>query len=312
MRIVFFGSGNFAVPILKFLLENNEDVVAVVTQADKRAGRGLCLKPTAIKEFTLKSSIPADLYQPSSIKDPDFIGRIKKLSPDIFIVVSYGDLIGKDLLDIPAVMPLNIHSSLLPKYRGAAPINWAIINGDKETGITIFKMNSALDKGDIILQKRCSIEHDLDVCGLEQKLSGISIQALEQALFKIKSGNFPLYPQKGPGCYAPRLKKEDGFINWNCSAQEIYNRIRGLRPWPSAYTYLDFKIFKILSAEIDESDYPGAVSSEVIRLGKSGLIVKCGQHALRLNKVQLEGGKAMGIGDFLRGHNIKSGCKLGA
>ncbi|MDD5613458.1 MAG: methionyl-tRNA formyltransferase [Candidatus Omnitrophica bacterium] len=312
MKIVFFGSGNFAVPVLKFLLENNEDVVAIVTQADKRAGRGLSLRPTAVKEFMLKCNISIDLYQPLSVKDPDFIDCIKKLNSDIVIVVSYGDLISEDLLSIPKVMPLNIHASLLPKYRGAAPINWAIINGEHETGITVFKMNSALDKGDIILQKKCAIEHNLDSCGLEQKLSDISIQAVKEALLKIKSGGITLCPQRGQSSYAPRLKKEDGFINWEGSAWDIYNRIRGLRPWPSAYTYLDFKIFKILSAEVDESDYPGVVSSGIIRLGKSSLAVKCGRHALKLHKVQLEGGRAMKIEDFLRGHNIRPDCKLGA
>ncbi len=313
MNIVFFGSGRFAVPALKYLLNrDNVSLKAVITQPDRRAMRGMHLKPTDVADFISKSDFKAGLFKPEDINSESSKSKLQSLSADIFIVASYGSIISKEILSLASIAPLNIHGSLLPKYRGAAPVSWALINGEEETGVTIFKMNERLDSGDIILKKSFVITEDMDAESLERVLADESVGLLERVLESLDKGGLELYPQKGEASYAPKIKRADGLIDWSLSAADIANRVRGLLPWPGVFSYLDFKVIKIYKAKAGFQDYSDAVASEVVRVENDHFSVKCGRGLLDIFEVQLEGKKRMAVKDFLLGHKIKPGLKLGA
>ena len=254
MKIVFFGSSSFAAPILEKLAES-EEIVLVVTQPDRRKGRSLQIAPTAVK---LKSEeLGIKTFQPAKVNSEESIAFLKKFNADLFIVVSFGQIMSKAVLSLPKLYCLNIHASLLPEYRGAAPINWAIANGEKETGVTIMRMNEKMDEGDIVLKDTLHIGESEDAIALTKKLSIKGAGLLLDAIKLIKDDEVELTAQDdSKSTYAPKLKKEDGLIDWAKSADEIYNRIRAFAPWPGCFTHLDEKILKIWKARpiIDSGD----------------------------------------------------------
>ena len=290
MNIVFFGSSQFAVPSLQALIASRHKIACTVTQPDRKGGRGLHLQGTAVKTIAEESHI--QIYQPQQINEDQALKFLKSLDPDLFIVVSYGQIISQKILDIPKTFSLNVHASLLPKYRGAAPINWAIIKGDKATGITVMKMVKEMDAGPIILQKAISISEDDTAPTLEDKLSRIAAQLLIDSLGSIENNNFKLNPQdENKVSFAPKLKKEDGLINWNNSAQDIYNLIRGCVSWPGAFTCYKGKLLKIYKAKISSQVRKFASSNpgEILEASKEGIVVFTGKGNIIIEELQIEG-----------------------
>ena len=311
MKIVFFGSGSFAIPALKYLIDSDPvELAAVVTQPDRKSGRGLVLKSTEVKDCVESAGFKGLLFQSGDVGDPCFMEKISELKPDLFVVSCFGQILNKELLEVPEIMAVNIHASLLPKYRGAAPVNWAAMNGEEITGVTIFKMNEKLDAGEIISRKACAIKPDDNSVVLEKRLADIGRKLLEGFLGVAANKEYCLSPQAGEASYAPKLKKQDGLIDWNLDAGTILNKVRGLQPWPNAYTYIDSKLFKIYRAEV--IDCEGGVPAEIIETAKDNIKVKCGGNTvLRVFEVQIEGRRKMTVKEFLSGHKVNAGVKLG-
>jgi len=310
MKIVFFGSGGFAVPALKYLIDSDVDEIpAVVTQPDRRSGRGMGFKSTEVKEYVESSGFKGLFFQVGDLGDSGFMEKISGLNPDLFVVACFGQILNKELLAVPKIMAVNIHASLLPKYRGAAPVNWAIINGEKTTGVTIFKMNEELDAGEIISQRSCAIMPEDNSVVLENRLADIGKELLGSFLKTVADKRYSLSPQTGEVSYAPKLKKQDGLIDWNLDASSIFNRIRGLQPWPNAYTYMNSKLLKIYHAEVIDCEY--GVPAEIFEVAKDNIKVKCGSKALIIFEVQIEGKRKMTVKEFLSGHKVNTGVKLG-
>jgi methionyl-tRNA formyltransferase len=307
MRIVFMGTPEFAVPSLKALIESGDEVVAVVTQPDKPKGRGLEVTPPPVKTLAQKHGIP--VLQPQKIKTEEFLKQLEELKPDIICVVAYGKILPKGILELPKYGCINVHASLLPKYRGAAPINWAIIRGEKVTGITTMKMDEGMDTGDILLQREVPIEDEDTAETLSHKLSLTGAEVLIETLNLLKEGKLKPIPQNhSQATYAPMLKKEDGEIDWGKTAEEIRNLVRGTLPWPGAYTFLDNKILKVYKVRVVEGQgKPG----EVIKSDKETLRVATGENALDILELQIEGGKRLDTATFLRGRKIREGTILG-
>lgn len=305
MNIVFFGTSEFAVPSLERLAKSRHKILAVVTQPDRKKGRFQKLTQPAVKEAALKLGLP--VFQPPDLNDSEIIERLKAFKADLFVVVSYGNILKKNILEIPLKFCVNLHGSLLPKYRGAAPVNWAIINGDELTGASVIKMNEKMDEGDIILNKEVPILTPDTAQSLSMRLAYEGSQVLVQALDLIDSGKASLQKQdNAKASYAPKLKKEDGIINWNKTALEIISHIRGMQPWPGAYTYLAGKLIKVCKASI----YGTTLSAEpgkVLAMEKDGLLVGTGLGAIVLEELQPESSRRMDINAFLAGHKLKAG-----
>ncbi|GIW46467.1 MAG: methionyl-tRNA formyltransferase [Deltaproteobacteria bacterium] len=301
------GTPEFAVPSLKALIESGDEVVAVVTQPDKPKGRGLEVTPPPVKTLAQKHGIP--VLQPQKIKTEEFLKQLEELKPDIICVVAYGKILPKGILELPKYGCINVHASLLPKYRGAAPINWAIIRGEKVTGITTMKMDEGMDTGDILLQREVPIEDEDTAETLSHKLSLTGAEVLIETLNLLKEGKLKPIPQNhSQATYAPMLKKEDGEIDWGKTAEEIRNLVRGTLPWPGAYTFLDNKILKVYKVRVVEGQgKPG----EVIKSDKETLRVATGENALDILELQIEGGKRLDTATFLRGRKIREGTILG-
>lgn len=310
MNVVFMGTPDFAVPTLERLIEKHI-VKAVVTQPDKPKGRGKKILYTPVKEIAVKNNIP--VFQPEKIKTSEFIEEIKKIEADIFVVVAYGQILPESLLNIPKYGCINVHGSLLPKYRGAGPIQWSIINGEKVTGVTIMYMEKGLDTGDMILKKEIEISQDDTYGTLHDKMSVVGADALIETLELIEKGVVnPVKQDDSLSCYAPMLKKEDGKINWQKDSKDIINLIRGLNPWPSAYCSYNDDIFKIWKAEeICDKKYDNAEPGEIVDiLNKKGFAVKTKDSAVVITEMQVKGGKKMSSVDYLRGHKIEKGIIL--
>jgi len=309
MKIVFFGSSHFAVSALQALIDKGEDIICVVTQPDKKKGRHLHLSKTDVKTVALESGLK--VYQPQDINTKESKEFLTSLSSDLFVIVAYGQLLSQEILDIPKIMPINIHASLLPKYRGAAPINWAIINGDKTTGVTIMKVTKKMDSGPIILQKSVQVS-DLDTfINLEDGLRSLGSELLLEAISLIKNKKFKLIPQdESKVSFAAKLKKRDGGIDWDKPAVKIYNLIHGTLPWPGAFTHYKGKLLKIFNASVITDLKNEAKPGEVIQVSKSGLIIATGKDCLKINELQIEGKRKMNIEEFIAGHKIKVGEKL--
>jgi methionyl-tRNA formyltransferase len=307
MRIVFMGTPEFAVPSLKALIESGEQVVSVVCQPDKPKGRGLDVIPPPTKVLAEKHGIP--VLQPQKIKTEEFFDKLKELNPDLICVAAYGKILPKNILDLPTYGCINVHASLLPKYRGAAPINWAIIRGEKTTGITTMKMDEGMDTGDILLKREMPIDDEDTGETLSEKLSEMGAKVLIETISLLKKGKLNPIPQDhSQATYAPMLKKEDGKIDWKKSAEEIRNLIRGALPWPGAYTKLEGKLLKIYKASVTSGKgRPG----EVIKSNSGALTVATGIGALDILEIQIEGGKRLKTEVFLRGRRIKEGTLLG-
>ena len=307
MKLLFMGSAAFAVPSLAALVDSPHDILAVVTQPDKPAGRGRHI--TACPAAIAARSHGLILYQPRSVKKPDVIEHIRKLTPELIVVVAYGKILPKALLDLPLRGCINLHASLLPKYRGAAPINWAIVNGESETGVTTQLIGEELDAGDILLSSSTLIGEEETAPELHDRLAKTGAALLLQTIEGIESGTIKPTPQDhNKATFAPLIKKPDGHIDWTLPARNIFNRIRGLNPWPGTFTTLEGKQLSIHKAAPDDTDHKSAPGT--IIGSKGHLVVACGQGSLYLLEVQLEGKRQMTAADFLHGHKVSQGMVL--
>lgn len=310
MKIVFFGTSDFAVSALGALFSSNHKILGVVTAADKAKGRGQKIAFSPVKIFAQKKNLA--LLQPESLRDERFIQCLKQKAADLFVVAAYGKILAKEILQIPKKFAVNLHSSLLPKYRGAAPINWAIIKGENRTGVTIFKMNEYTDQGEIILQEKTDISGSDSAVNLGERLAKIGARTLLQALDLIKQDKATFTKQdQRQASGAPKLKKEDGLIDWGLSASQIHNRIRGLQPWPGAFTYFNNKLLKIWESKVIEGEKE-KMPGEIVDVGKDkGILVQAGKNRLLISVVQLEGKRKMSAAEFILGHSIEIGKRLG-
>ncbi len=311
MKAVFMGTPEFAVPTLQAMIDEGIDVLAVVTQPDKAKGRGNKIVYSPVKELALAHDIK--VMQPVRIrKDPAFVEELRAMAPDVIVVVAFGQIIPQEVLDIPRLGCVNVHASLLPKYRGAAPIQWAVISGEKKSGVTTMMMDAGLDTGDMLLQKEVELDPKETGDSLHDKLSAIGAPLLIETLKGLEAGTITPIPQDDAltGEYAGMLRKELGEIDFSQPAVVIERLIRGLNSWPSAYTYLNDKTLKIWQADVLDRDYGGAFGS-VVEVTPDSLIVMTGMGALSLKEVQLAGKKRMDIASFLRGCKIEKGQILG-
>ncbi len=302
MKLVYMGTPNFAVPPLRALMAAGHEIAAVVTRADKPAGRGRGISPPPVKLAALEMG--RSVYQPARIRQPEAVEKLRVLGPDIIVVAAYGQILPKEILSLPKYGCVNIHASLLPAYRGAAPINWAIINGEKQTGVTIMQMDEGMDTGPILMQEALAIEPEDTAGSLAERLSALGARLIVEALGLIQSGGIaPTQQDHSKATFAPLLKKEDGLIDWGRSADEIHNRARGLSPWPGAYTYLDGRMIKILETEPAQGQ---AMPGHIVQADKD-LIVGAGSGLIRILRLQPEAKRPMTALEFLRGHRNISG-----
>jgi len=303
MRILFMGTPEFAVASLRRLVEDGHDVCGVITQPDKPKNRGHKMQPTPVKEYALTQGL--GVYQPAKARDGEAMGIVETLNPELIVVAAYGKILPEDLLNHPKYGSINVHSSLLPTYRGAAPINWAILDGLAETGVTIMYMAKELDAGDIILQKSTLIGEEEDALALTMRLAELGADALSEAVTAIENGTSKRIPQEHEKhTYASMLSREMSPIDWNRSAREINCQVRGLIPWPCASAELADTKFKIYKTSIgkDTEALPGTILSA----GKQGIEVACGdKKSLFITELQAEGGKRMAANAYLLGHPIK-------
>ena len=308
MKIVYMGTPDFAVPPLAALVKNGYEVTAVVTQPDKPKGRGKTLLPTPVKEEAMKHDIP--VYQPLKVRDPEFVETLKELEPDMIVVAAFGQIIPKTILDMPKYGCLNIHASLLPKYRGAAPIQQAVIDGEKESGVTIMQMGTGLDTGDMLLKTVVPLDEKETGGSLFDKLAAVGAELCVETMQMLENKTATFTPQDNEAStHTKMISKELGDIDWKKPAVEIERLIRGLNPWPSAYTHLDNKAFKIWKARVVETD--GAYAPGCIcKVGKNTMVVQTGEGGLELLEVQLAGKKRMDAGSFLRGYPVAEGSFL--
>jgi len=309
MKIIFFGTSEFAVPSLEQIVASRHKVLAVVTQPDRKKGRFQQLAAPRVKEAALKLRLP--VFQPEDIDDKEFVEKLKQFSADLFVVVSYGKILKKEILGIPSKFCVNLHGSFLPRYRGAAPINWAIINGDETTGVSVIKMNEKMDEGDIILKKEVPIFSHDTAESLSSRLSDDGSLLLLEALNCIEKGNFKLEKQDdSKATYASKLSKEDGLVSWDKDALNILAHARGVRPWPGAYTYLSGKLVKICKMSIygiGRTGKPG----QIIGIEKDGILVGTKSGAIVLEEIQPESSRCMDVNAFLAGHKVRVGDMLG-
>lgn len=308
MRIVFMGTPDFAVPTLEALVKGGHQVVAAVTQPDKPKGRGKAVLMTPVKEKAIELSIP--VYQPVKARTPEFVKILQELNPDVIVVVAFGQLLPKEILDLPKYGCVNVHASLLPKYRGAAPIQWAVIDGEKESGVATMQMAEGLDTGDILEMEKITLDEKETGGSLFDKLSLMGGNLILSTLKKLEDGTAVRTPQgETTTGYAKMLKKSMGEIDWTMDAVKIERLIRGLNPWPSAYTFLDGKTLKIWSADVlepEKNGIPGKVHVE-----KERMLVETGSGLLSVKELQLEGKKRMETAAFLRGFSVEDGVILG-
>ena len=306
-RVIFMGTPEFACPSLQILVDRGEQVVAVVTQPDRPKGRGQKMMYPPVKELALKHGIP--VYQPLKVRNPDVIESLRELRPDVIVVVAFGQILPKALLEIPPLGCVNVHASLLPRYRGAAPLNWCIINGETETGVTTMLMDVGLDTGPMLYKRSTPIDENEDIACLHDRMSIMGAQLLSETLDGLVSGAIEPQEQDGTqSCYAPLLKKEDGQIDWCRDAVTIHNQVRGLVVWPGACTMLAGQVLKICRSRVGTgSGLPGTV----LRADKTGFEVACLTGSLLVEEVQLAGKKRLDAASFLAGYPISTGALLG-
>jgi len=308
LRIIFMGTPELARTTFQSLLACRDfQTIAVVTQPDRPKGRDLKLTPSPVKELALQSDLP--VLQPERARNENFIDQLRQLKPDLIVVAAFGQILPQTILDLPRFGCINVHTSLLPKYRGAAPIQSAILNDEYESGVTIMKMDAGMDTGAILTQEKTLIHESDNAQILHDRLATIGAELLVRTIPDYVSGKIPPRPQPADGVsYAPKIKKQDGEINWTQPARTIWNRVRGLVPWPGAFTHVTAEpkpyLLKIWEAEtIQQTGPPG----QILSADKSGIVVGCGQNALRISQLQLEGGKRLTPQQFLAGHELKAG-----
>jgi methionyl-tRNA formyltransferase len=312
LRIIFMGTAELACASLRALTQQPDfSVVAVVTQPDRPKGRALKLQPSPVKEVAVTAGLP--VLQPGRAREESFVEELRQLQPDLIVVAAYGQILPKAILDLPRFGCLNVHTSLLPKHRGAAPIQWAILEGDAVTGVTIMKMDVGLDTGDILTQQTTPIQGEDNSQTLHDRLAQLGAALLVQTIRDQVAGKIIPRPQPVEGVsYARKITKEDGSLDWAQPARVLWNRIRAFTPWPGAFTHLPSAarpaLLKVWHVEVvEESGQPG----HILRADKNGVVVGCGTQALRISELQLEGGRRMAVGDFLSGHPLKAGDRLG-
>jgi methionyl-tRNA formyltransferase len=332
LRIIFLGTAELSCASLQALAGDAKfQITAVVTQPDRPKGRELKLQPSPVKSLALRLGLP--VFQPERARDEKFIAELQALQPDLIVTVAYGQILPPAILELPRHGCLNVHTSLLPKYRGAAPIQWAIANGDTETGVTIMKMDVGLDTGDIGATRRTPIQPEDNSATLHDRLAQLGAELLAQTIPDYIAGNIPPRPQPAEGVsYAAKIKKDDGRIDWNRPAREIWNRLRAFTPWPGAFTFwLGVPpsggnvirteeppkgrtpntprpiLLKIWKAELFEDS---GAAGEILSADKNGIVVTCGRDALRILELQREGGKRLSAAGFLAGHPLKAGGKF--
>ena len=322
MKIIYMGTPDFAVEALEALASSRHEVTAVFTQPDKPKGRGKAMQFTPVKEVALRENIP--VYQPKKVRDPEVIQKIRELAPDVLVVVAFGQIIPQEILDIAPYGCINVHGSLLPKYRGAAPIQWAVIDGEKESGVTTMQMDAGLDTGDMLLKTVVPLDEKETGGSLFDKLSKAGADLLLETLDALENGT--VTPQKqgeSPTAYAKMLTKDMGAIDWNRPAKELERLIRGLNPWPSAFTHLNGKMLKIWDADVYtkeqaeaefpeySTDFKGAEPGQIVAVLPHTFFIGCGKDLLKVNEVQAEGKKRMTSDAFLRGSRLEKGMELG-
>jgi len=309
MVVVFFGTPHFAVPTLRRLLDSSHSVAGVITQPDRPRGRGQKITHAPVKALALARGIP--VYQPDRLKPPEVADTLRGWQADLGVVAAYGRIIPEHLLTIPRLGMINVHASLLPKYRGAAPIQWAILNGDPETGVTIMKMNAGMDTGDIVSQQTIPIAAADNSETLYERLARSGADLLVKTIPDYTAGKIQPRPQPDTGVsHAPKIKKEDGRLDWNQPARVLWNRTRAMTPWPGAFTHISGpqpQLLKIWATEVvTRSGQPG----EILQADKTGIVVGCGTDALRILTLQREGGRRMSAQEFLAGHALRPGQRF--
>lgn len=312
MRIIFMGTPDFSVPTLESLIASRHEVIAVVTQPDKPKGRGKEVQMTPVKETALAHEIP--VYQPVRAREASFIEEMKSLSPDVMVVIAFGQILSKELLDVPRYGCVNIHASLLPKYRGAAPIQWAVINGDRETGITTMMMDVGMDTGDMLEKLTVPLEEKETGGSLFDKLSGLGGNLILSTLDKLEAGTLVRTPQNhDEATHVKKIEKTMGDIDWTMDAAAIERLVRGLAPWPSAYTHWNGKMLKIWDADVEKETGFGAEKApagQVLEASGGSIRVQTGNGVLNIRSLQLEGKKRMDTAAFLRGYPVEAGYRF--
>lgn len=308
MRVIFMGTPDFAVPSLEALLTKHE-VVLVVTQPDKPKGRGKKMVPTPVKACALEHGIP--VLQPEKVKEPEFVEQLRSYEPDLIAVTAFGQILSEPILEMPKYGCINVHGSLLPKYRGAAPMQWSIIDGEKVTGITTMYMAKGLDSGDMLLKAEVKITDEDTFATIHDKMAVTGANLLLDTLDQLEAGTLERIPQDHDAAtYAPMITKETGHIDWSKNRQDIINLIRGLNPVPAAYTIYEEEVLKIFGAVISDVQADDAANGEIVAVVKKGFVVKCGDGCLLITEVQARGGKRMMTDAYLRGHAMKEGILL--
>ncbi len=319
MNIIFMGTPDFAVSTLEGIINSNHKIIAVVTQPDRPKGRGREILPSPVKVVAEANKI--DVLQPEKVKEPDFIKKISEYNPDCIVVVAFGQILPKDILNLPRYGCINLHASLLPKYRGSAPINWALIKGEKKTGVTSMFMDEGMDTGDILIQREIEIKEDDNAGTIHDKLSQMGSDIILETLDGIEKETISRIKQDASiATYAPKLKKEDCLIDWSIGAKEIVDRIRGLTPAPGAYTSYNGKRFKITNADykiqdsrfkIQDLKLAACKNGEVFEVNRNGIKVICSNGVVIIKNLQPEGKRVMSAGEFISGHAIRAGEILG-
>ncbi len=314
MKIIFMGTPDFAVPSLKALVENQYNVICVVTQKDRPKGRGYKLVPPPVKEYALEQGIM--VLQPERLsREPETIEKIRELNPDLVVTCAFGQILPDSLLAIPRYGTINVHGSLLPKYRGAAPIQWAVINGETKTGITTMLTDSGLDTGDMLLKSEIEIPEDMTAGELHDRMSLLGAETLIQTIKKLEEGTLNPVPQdEGQATLAPRITKETGKIDWSSHARDIHNLVRGTTPWPGAYTFIEGKRVRIwrsavldLAGDTGDQAFPGTITG----LDQESMRISTGKGVLEVFEIQVESGKRMTPYQYALGHDeLRTGMKL--
>ncbi|HNS33281.1 MAG TPA: methionyl-tRNA formyltransferase [bacterium] len=308
MKILYFGCDDFGIPSLEKISEKHE-IVGIVTAPDKPGGRGMKICSNIVKEWALKNNV--NVHQPAKL-DSIFIHFLKSLRIDLILLISYGKKLPQETIEMPTLASINVHPSLLPKYRGAAPMEWALINGEKETGITVIKMTGRIDEGNILASRKVDISEKDDIFSIKEKLSLVSAEIIDRVIDDIDEKGLHEYPQKGVPCYTRKLTKDDGLIDWNLPSYRINNLIRGMKEWPGAYTFLQTprggKCLKIFSAERTCQNGSPGKPGEILNIGRDSIEVACGTGSLSITEVQVEGKRRNRVSEFIKGYRILPGA----
>lgn len=314
MKVVFMGTPDFSVGTLKAIVEAGHEVAAVVTQPDKPKGRGGAMSFSDVKQAAIELGLL--VLQPKRARDEEFVNELRKINPDVIVVVAFGQILSKEILDMPKYGCVNVHASLLPKYRGASPIQWAVIDGCEYSGVTTMMMNEGIDTGDILLVEKVKLDSKETGGSLFDKLSGVGADLLVKTLDELEKGTVkPVKQNETEATHVKMLDKSFGNIDFSMEAARIERLIRGLNPWPSAFTHFNGKLLKIWDADVCDDvvceSCESVVNGMITHVNNNSFIAKCGDNSLKINELQLEGKKRMKTQDFLRGNHINTGDILG-